>query len=63
MEYLVGADIVEVAPAYDYAQITGIAAATSATSCCPPSRPGRAPSGISPRPSCLLIIKRRRDAS
>ena len=31
--HVVGADVVEVAPAYDHAEMTSVAAATSATSC------------------------------
>jgi hypothetical protein len=61
---LMGADIVEVAPAYDYAQITGIAAAHVGYELLSAFAAGRAPNRISTRPSLLLlIIKRRRDAS
>lgn len=57
------ADIVEVAPPTITPGITGIAAAHVGCELLSAFAAWRASSGISPRPSCLRVIKRRRDAS
>jgi hypothetical protein len=60
---LVSADIMEVAPPTTTPGITGIAAANVAYELLSTFAARWASSGISPRPLCLLVIKRRRDAS
>jgi hypothetical protein len=53
----------EVAPPTTTPGITGIAAANVAYELLSTFAARWASSGISPRPPCLLVIKRRRDAS
>jgi hypothetical protein len=56
-------DIVEVAPPTTTTGIAGIAAADAGCELLSAFAARRAFSGISPRPSCLRVNKRRRDAS